>query len=175
MVIGGMMSSEPSARIAIRRLLPSDQAFLWEMLYQSLHVPAGAAPLPRDVLLRPEVARYAEGFGRGGDLGVVALQTESGAPVGAAWVRLLTGDARGYGYVDDDTPELGMAVLAGFRGRGIGTTLLEHLLTLAADRCRKVCLSVSSDNPAMRLYLRAGFTVVASSDGTLTMVRSVGR
>lgn len=34
-----------TASHSIRRLSPSDQQFLWEMLYQSLHVPEGG-PLP---------------------------------------------------------------------------------------------------------------------------------
>lgn len=50
------------------------------------------------------------GWGRAGDMGFVAVDAGSGEPIGAAWLRLLGGDERGYGYVDDETPELGMAV-----------------------------------------------------------------
>ncbi|MBC8043632.1 MAG: hypothetical protein IAF08_09345 [Rhizobacter sp.] len=35
---------------AIRHLTPDDQPFLWEMLYQSLYVPEGHAPIDRIVL-----------------------------------------------------------------------------------------------------------------------------
>lgn len=156
---------------AIRRLAPSDQQFLWEMLYQSLHAPEGSSPFPREVIRLPELARYVEAWGRPGDMGFVAVDAGSGEPVGAVWLRLLTGDERGYGYVDDETPELGMAVLPEHRGRGIGSELLGLLLESAGAVYRSVCLSVSADNPAVRLYKRAGFERVGAGGDSLTMVK----
>ena len=47
------------------------------------------------------------------------MEAGVGGPIGAAWLRLLKGDERGYGHVDDETPELGMAVLPAYRGRGV--------------------------------------------------------
>lgn len=157
-------------RHSIRRLSPSDQPFLWEMLYQSLHVAEGGPPFPRDVIHRPEIAKYVRAWGRAGDMGFVAVDVGSGEPIGAAWLRLLAGDERGYGYVDDETPELGMAVLPGHRGRGVGSELLGRLLGAARGVYRSVCLSVSADNPAVRLYARAGFERVRECGGSLTML-----
>src|SRR5215207_6498800 len=102
---------------SIRRLSPSDQPFLWEMLYQSLHAPEGSPPFPRDVIDRPEMAKYVRAWGRAGDVGFVAVDARSGKLIGAAWLRLLAGDERGYGYVNDETPGVGMAVLPGYRGQ----------------------------------------------------------
>lgn len=159
---------------SVRRLLPSDQRFLWEMLYQSLHMPEGGPPFPRDVVNRPEVAKYARAWGRAGDIGFVAVRVESGEPIGAAWLRLPTGGERGYGYVDDETPELGMAVLPVYRGRGIGSDLLGRLLESAGAVYRAVSLSVSADNPAVRLYERAGFGRVRECGASVTMVKRLG-
>ena len=156
---------------SIRRLSPSDQQFLWEMLYQSLHVREGSPPFPREVINRPEIAKYVRAWGRAGDMGLVAVEVGSGEPVGAAWLRLLKGVERGYGYVDDETPELGMAVLPGCRGRGVGSDLLSRLLESAGAVYRSACLSVSADNPAVRLYVRAGFEVVRECGDSLTMVK----
>src|SRR5687768_1684157 len=156
---------------SIRRLTPSDEPFLREMLYQSLHVPEGGEPFPREVVSRPEISRYVEGWGRAGDMGFVAVDGGGGGPVGAVWLRLLAGAERGYGYVDDETPELGMAVLPDFRGRGVGSGLLDRLLESAAAVYRRVCLSVSADNPARRLYERAGFERVGDDGSSLTMVK----
>jgi ribosomal protein S18 acetylase RimI-like enzyme len=156
---------------SIRQLSPSDQQFLWEMLYQSLHVPEGSPPFPRDVIKQPEIAKYVRAWGRAGDMGCVAVDAGSGAPIGAAWLRLFTGDERGYGYVDDETPELGMAVLPEYRGRGVGSVLLRSLLKSAGAVYRSVCLSVSADNPAVRLYGRAGFERVCERGASLTMVK----
>ena len=141
------------------------------MLYQSLHVPEGSPPFPRDVIDRPELARYVEAWGRAGDMGFVAVDAGSGEPVGAAWLRLLTGAGRGYGHVDDETPELGMAVLPEYRGRGVGSELLGLLLKSAGAVYRSVCLSVSADNPAVRLYKRAGFELASASGDSLIMVK----
>jgi ribosomal protein S18 acetylase RimI-like enzyme len=156
---------------SIRQLSPSDQPFLREMLYQSLHAPEGSPPFPRDIINRPEIAKYVRAWGRADDVGLVAVDVCSGEPVGAAWLRLLKGVERGYGYVDDETPELGMAVLPAYRGRGVGSDLLSRLLESAGAVYRSVCLSVSVDNPAVRLYERAGFERVCECGGSLTMVK----
>lgn len=156
---------------SIRPLSPPDQQFLREMLYHSLHVPEGGTLFPRDVVEQPEIAKYVKGWGRDGDMGFVAVDSGSGEPIGAAWLRLLRGDERGYGYVDDETPELGMAVLPGYRGRGVGSALLARLLESAGAVYGTVCLSVSADNPAARLYERAGFEPVCVSGTSLTMVK----
>ncbi len=50
------------------------------------------------------------------------------------------------------------------RGRGIGRALLEERAAhAAAQGCARLCLDVAEDNPALRLYLRAGMTVAARS------------
>jgi ribosomal protein S18 acetylase RimI-like enzyme len=156
---------------SIRQLSTSDQQFLWEILYQSLYVPEGSPAFPRDVIHQPEIAKYVKAWGRAGDMGFVAIDAGNGEPIGAAWLRLLTGDERGYGYVDDETPELGMAVMPGYRGRGVGSDLLSHLLKSAGAVYRSVCLSVSVDNPAVRLYARAGFKRLYECGASLTMVK----
>jgi ribosomal protein S18 acetylase RimI-like enzyme len=156
--------------ITIRSLTPADQPFLWEMLYQALYAPEGADPFPRDIVRQPEISRYAQDWGQADDLGFVAVSGETGLPAGAAWIRLLKGENKGYGYVDETTPELTIAVAPAYRGQGIGTKLLTHLLVEAKNRYRAVSLSVSADNPALRLYRRLGFEVIATSGGSLTMI-----
>ena len=54
------------------------------------------------------VYRYVQNWGRKGDAGVVAL--EGPHEYGAAWYRLFTDDNRGYGFVDEQTPELSIAM-----------------------------------------------------------------
>jgi ribosomal protein S18 acetylase RimI-like enzyme len=156
---------------SIRQLMPSDQAFLWEMLYHSLHVPEGRPPFPREIIDRREIARYVTAWGRTGDSGFVAINTTNGEPIGAAWLRLLTGDEKGYGYVDDQTPELAIAVLPEYRGQGIGFDLLRRLLQSASTVYPSVSLSVSDDNPAVRLYERAGFERLGGDSASATMIR----
>jgi ribosomal protein S18 acetylase RimI-like enzyme len=159
----------------IRFATPQDEPLLWEMLYLALFVPPGSPPLPREVVQRPELARYVRRWGREHDLGTVALHPTEGKPLGAAWLRLWAPDDHGYGYWDAETPELSMAVLPAHRGQGVGSRLLEHLLRAADEHHRAVSLSVSADNPAMRLYRRFGFVVVGRCGESLTMKRVGGK
>lgn len=149
----------------IRPITAADQTFLTEMQYEAFFVPDGAEPYPRSILDEPEIRRYHEHFGtRDGDVGVIA---ECDRPLGAAWVRLVAG---GYGYVDDRTPELGVAVVADARGRRVGSALLQALLAVV-PRCS---LSTDARNPAKRLYERLGFELVRT-DGEhgVVMLRDV--
>jgi ribosomal protein S18 acetylase RimI-like enzyme len=124
----------------IRPIKREDTPFLWEMLYQAIHVTPLAEPPPREILLRPEIRRYLQDWGQPHDSGFVAEEPLTAEPIGAAWLRLFVGDQKGYGYVDDETPELTVAVVPECRGKGIGTRLLSHLVATAETRY--ACLSL---------------------------------
>ncbi len=164
---------QSSGTVVIHSATSGDEPFLWQMLYQAVYVPPGQPPPPPDVVRRPELSRYVTDWGEPDDLGVVA--ESDGQPVGAAWLRCLRGERRGYGYVDDRTPELTIAVLPEYRGRSIGGQLLTRLLAEASHRFPAVSLSVISGNPARRLYERHGFTVHADNGGSLTMIHRFDR
>ena len=115
------------------------------------------------------VSRYVRGWGRPGDTAVIAL--ENGFPVGAAWFRLFSEAEPGYGFVDDETPELAIAVVPSKRGHGIGDELLSALIQKAQSAgCGRLSLSVEPGNPARKLYERHGFAVVDEGAEAWTMV-----
>ncbi len=144
-------------------------------------------------LQNPDLARYVSDWGRPGDCGVAAL-SDDGQLIGIAWARLWSGEDRGFGFVDELTPEMSIAVLESVRGEVIGTSLIEALkcrlraLRLAARwdaRHQKmvpvhqpvevyqpemeispsfVSLSVRNDSLAPALYARCGFEPVAGSE-----------
>ena len=122
------------------------------------------------VQANPDLARYVEGWGRAGDMGVVAELDD--LPVGAAWLRLWSAGNQGYGYLTDDMPELAIALLPNYRAQGIGTALLKQVLSNAQPDYQGVCLSIRAENPALRLYQRLGFEPVA---GTEVVNRTGGR
>lgn len=126
-----------------------------------------------------DISRYVEHWGHPDDLGFVAEESD-GELLGATWQRLFTSEKRGFGYVNDQTPEFGIAVRPQYRGNGTGTQLLERLLD-ESSRCSypAVSLSVRTDNPALKLYRRTGFEVVEGSEitnrtgGTSVVMRAV--
>jgi GNAT superfamily N-acetyltransferase len=147
----------------VRRGGPADVPFLRDMLRHAYYWRWGS-PEDDDV----PAARYVEGWGRPGDAAVIAL--DEGFPVGAAWYRIFRRGAPGYGFVDESTPELSIAVVPSRRGRGIGDELLHALI----DRARlegytTLSLSVEPDNPALKLYQRFGFEKVGETGGAWTM------
>ncbi len=158
-------------KIQIRPLLNTDEPFLREMLYQAIYIPEGAQSPPRDVIQSPELNRYVDGWGRPGDDGFMALLGEK--PVGAVWIRLLIGENPGYGYIDEETPELSIAVLPEYRGQGVGKALMSFLFNEIRGHHPAVCLSVSVENPACRLYRRLGFEEVQNDGASIKMVKKL--
>jgi ribosomal protein S18 acetylase RimI-like enzyme len=113
---------------------------------------------------------YITGWPRPDDFGVVAVDAE-GRSAGAAWARTLPAEDSGYGFVAADVPEVSMAVVPEWRGRGLGRAMLRALLEMA--RHRKVpalSLSVEDGNRAIGLYRSAGFRTVGRNGGSDTML-----
>lgn len=159
---------ESSDRVVIGPMDGRAVALLPEFLYEVIFQPEEGKRLPRTVIQQPELWRYIEGFGeRPGDCGMAAVI--DGTVVGAAWSRLM----RGYGYVDDGTPELAVSLYPEYRGRGIGGRLLRALFAELRDRgFRSVSLSVQHANPAYALYRRLGFIEVrAMPDESIMTLR----
>lgn len=147
-----------------------DRRFLAAMLYEAAAWRPGPRPAPAEVLAEPANARYAAGWGRAGDFGLVAVAGD-GERLGAAWYRLFSASEPGHGFVDEATPEASIAVRPGSRRLGVGTALLAELAAHAArEGFSALSLSVEPDNPALRLYRRLGFEPVGGGDGALVLV-----
>jgi len=71
----------------IRPLEPSDESFLWEILYQAIYIPTGTTPLPREIIYQPELAKYVQGW-KTNDIGLIAILESNQTPIGAIWIRL---------------------------------------------------------------------------------------
>jgi GNAT superfamily N-acetyltransferase len=150
----------------IRNGSPADVPFLRAMLPHAYgwRVNALEAEIP--------LTRYIENWGRPGDVAVIAHET--GNRVGAAWFRLFAGSEPGYGFVDEQTPELSISVVPSRRKHGVGQELLDGLLEKArAEGHTQVSLSVEKDSPAVGFYERNGFTAIRESEGGLVMVRQL--
>lgn len=119
------------------------------------------------------VSRYVDRWGRRGDTAVIGL--EGATPVGAAWFRLYGGREPGFGFVDERTPELTVAVVPSRRHHGYGSALLSELLKRArAAGHAAISLSVDAGNPAIQLYERHGFRKVGEQGNIWTMRAELG-
>jgi ribosomal protein S18 acetylase RimI-like enzyme len=157
--------SDGEGGIVVRRGGAQDMRFLRDMLHHAYYWKE------RDPDVGPgPVALYVKAWGRRGDTAVIAL--ESSFPIGAAWFRIFTAARPGYGFVDEATPELAIAVVPSARGKGVGGMLLDVLLTRAREAGHQtISLSVDSANEgAIDLYTRHGFEPVGDTGGSLTML-----
>jgi GNAT superfamily N-acetyltransferase len=126
----------------------ADPAFLAEMCYEIAYWRDDGAEQrpPLDALIAdPQHARFVEGWGRPGDLAVLALDRRD-EPVGAAWCRRF------------DTCEMRIAVYPEFRRSGVGSLLLGSLearARAAGEPC--VVTHAAPDNPAHGVLVKRGF------------------
>ena len=153
----------------IRKITDSEINVLEEMVYQAIFQHEGAAPLPKDVIRKPEVDVYIENFGKKDDYCLVA--EVDGKIVGAVWVRVLAGEVKGYGNIDDKTPEFAISLLPEYRYKGIGTALMNGMLEKLKKRgYEQTSLSVDKDNYAVRMYQKVGFEIIAEQAHDYLMV-----
>jgi GNAT superfamily N-acetyltransferase len=165
-------SSKNSVKtLVIRRSRSDDSAFLREMLFEATYWrPGKPRPPLEEGLARPDLAKVLAGWGRPGDLAMVATDG-LGARIGAAWMRLWTPEDHADGFLDAATPELGIGVRREFRRHGVGTALLLALLGRAReDGVPRVSLSVEIENVARLLYERFGFKMHSVNQGVATLV-----
>ena len=135
--------------------------------------PDKSTPTAEQVMADPRYTMYLTGWPRQGDYGLVA---EQDGPVGAAWYRTFTEASHGYGFVEEDVPELSIAVIASRRHEGIGRRLLVDLIDASiAQGCSAISLSVIEDNPARGLYESAGFVLIEKNGKSWKMVRHAGQ
>jgi GNAT superfamily N-acetyltransferase len=118
------------------------------------------------------LSRYVDNWGRPGDLAVIAHET--GNRVGAAWLRVFRANEPGYGFIDENTPELSIAVVPSRRRHGLGQELMDALLEAARTAGHgAVSLSVEADSAAVGFYERNGFAQVREQDGGVVMVKQL--
>ena len=150
----------------IRAIEPEEYGVLEDFLYEAIFIPEGVEPPPRNIVRRPELRVYTEGFGeRRGD---IALAAEAdGKLIGAVWVRIMND----YGHIDDETPSFAISLYREYRGQGIGTALMNAMLgELRREGFAQASLAVQKANYAVRMYRKAGFEVVDENDEEFIMV-----
>jgi GNAT superfamily N-acetyltransferase len=125
------------------------------------------------IMADPAVRRYIAAWGRPGDAGVVAEDSEKTA-IGACWYRLFSAQEPGFGFIGTGVPELILGVSPVWRAQGVGRAMLREVLQQArAAGFARISLSVQQGNYAHRLYRSEGFAVVETRGTADVMVHSL--
>jgi GNAT superfamily N-acetyltransferase len=147
----------------LRSVDRQDTRFLRDMLRHAYHWRIAEDPD------RP-LFRYVQNWGRPGDAGVIAFNGPNA--YGAAWYRLFSASAPGFGFVEEQTPELTLAVVPSHRGHGAGAELLQALL----DRARAEGfsrISLSAEPGQTGFYEKHGFSEHSRDERTVTMAAAL--
>jgi len=87
------------------------------------------------------------------------------------WYRRFSEAEPGYGFVDEKTPELSVAVQPLHRRKGIGGTLLRAAMVQAREEgFQTLSLSVAVHNRSRMMYQRVGFEKVGEHGDSWTML-----
>ena len=158
-----------SSELQYRPLTEQEVAFLEEMFYQALFVRPGEEPYPREIIRHPELQKYYTAWGsRKHDLAIVVEKDQQ--LIGAVWGRQFSAEFPGYGFIDEQTPEVTIAIQPEFRGQGIGQALLEQIEAAYLQvGISTLSLSVDQLSPAIRLYLRCGYAIYEEAGTAYTM------
>ena len=152
--------------VLIRKLYSKEVNLLKDFLYEAIFIPEGVEPPCRDIVERPELRIYYDGFGQS-PADHCLLAEADGRIIGAVWTRIM----HDYGHVDDETPSFAISLFSEYRGRGIGTRLMKEMLSLLKEYgYRQASLAVQKANYAVRMYKNVGFEIIDENKEEYIMV-----
>jgi len=159
-----------SNNIIIRELHKDEISILDDMLYEAIYQADENNLIPRSVLDIPEVNSYIKDFDRHKDDYCLVADC-NGKIVGAVWVRIISGDVKGYGYIDEDTPEFAISLFKEYRNQGIGSQLMSMMISyLRESGYKQTSLNVKKENYAVKLYRKLGFEIINQDDEDYLML-----
>lgn len=156
--------------IKIREIKENEIDKLEDMLYEAVYQPDENNLIPRDVIKVPKVYAYINEFGALND-DYCLVADLNGSIIGAVWVRIISGIIKGYGNIDNETPEFAISLFKEYRNQGIGSRLMNQMINDLRKRgYKQTSLSVQKENYAVRLYKKVGFEIIEENDEDYIMV-----
>lgn len=153
----------------IREIKPNEIHILSDFLYEAIFQRDENNLFPREIINQPELKIYIDDFGKHDDSCLVA--EAGGKVVGAVWTRILCGEIKGFGNVDEGTTEFAISLYKEFRNRGIGTELMKSMLRMLKGKgYKQTSLAVQKDNYAVEMYKKVGFETVGETGEEYIMV-----
>ena len=118
----------------------------------------------------PKVRVYIDNFAQKED-DYCLVADLNGQIIGAVWVRILADEIKGYGYVDDKTPEFAISLFKEYRKQGIGTMLMKKMISYLVEKdYNQTSLSVQKENYAVRMYQKLGFEIIDENNEDYLML-----
>ena len=155
-------------KYVIRNIRENEIYLLDDFLYEAIFQRDEDILVPKDIIKNPELAVYIKDFGLPNDYCLVAEC--NGKIVGAVWTRII----KGFGSVDDDTPEFAISLYKDYRSKGIGTNLMKEMLQLLKEKgYKQTSLAVQKDNFAVKMYESVGFIKIAELEEEYLMICSL--
>ena len=164
--------------LGVRDAAAEDAEFLLDMLMAEVNWGV-EDPVSRRQLLRNKVlSHYVAGWGREGDIGLIAVDTGGPnglqIPVGAAWLRFFAEKTPGHAFIDETVPELTVGVTAPHRDRGIELGLIRALATRAQEAgITRISVIVADGHPSREIYDAVGFEYVRTDEHGHTLVLTI--
>lgn len=150
----------------IRPIRKDEYSLLEDFIYEAIFIPEGVQPPPRSIIESDDIQVYIKNFGSSEHDRCFVAQTD-GKAVGAVWVRIMDD----YGHVDDETPSFAISLYKEYRGKGIGTKLMQTMLaSLKECGYKQASLAVQKANYAVKMYLAVGFEIADENTEEYIMV-----
>ena len=150
----------------IRELKENEYKILDNFLYEAIFIPKGMKKPPREIINNEELQVYVKDFGNYKDDNCIVAELNNKI-VGACWTRIMND----YGHIDDNTPSFAISLYEEYRGKGIGTKLMETMLKLLKDKgYKKASLAVQKDNYAVKMYKKVGFKIIDENEQEYIMI-----
>lgn len=147
----------------------TEYPLLNDFLYEAIFIPDGVEVPPKSIINSPELQVYVSDFGTQ-EHDRALLAEVNGKVVGAVWVRIMND----YGHINDTTPSFAISLYKEYRGQGIGTALMQEMLTtLKNTGYKQASLSVQKANYAAKMYLKLGFEILSENEEEYIMVKNL--
>ncbi len=150
----------------IRPISDNEIALLTDFVYEAIFQRDRNNLMPRTIIQEPAIWIYIDEFGTKKDDYCFVAEYD-GKIVGAVWVRCI----KGFGQVDESVPEFAISIYPEYRGKSIGTQLMEKMLGYLKDKgYSKTSLAVQKDNYAVKMYQKVGFEIIDQNEEEYIMV-----
>ncbi|MFR8104229.1 MAG: GNAT family N-acetyltransferase [Clostridia bacterium] len=150
----------------IREIRKDEYKLLDDFLYEAIFIPNGSEKPSKEIIKSEELQVYIKDFGIYKDDYCLIAECDKKI-VGACWTRIMND----YGHIDNETPSFAISLFEEYRGKGIGTKLMQEMLKLLKEKgYKKTSLSVQKSNYAVKMYKNVGFQIIDENEEEYIML-----